>query len=168
MSTHPQQTYLARTFDDSRYDWARSRPTRRRAVLAEAALFAALVTATLVCATSTEGWSTWFFVVWTVGMLAFIPLHSLLNLGIRGVFDRSARSLDEHQQSLRDRSFTAMAWPATGLHLLAFTGAVAIVALSGHVPLALCFGFLLWLAAGLLSYWHLAWTAPEEPADADT
>ena len=28
-------------------------------------------------------------------------------------------------------------------------------------------GFLLWFAAGLLAYWHLAWTAPDEPADLD-
>lgn len=166
MSTHPQQTYLARTFDDSRYDWARGRRTRRRAVLGEVALFATLVTATLACAASPEGWSTWFFVVWTAGMLGFIPLHSLLNLGIRGVFDRSSRSMDEHQQELRERSYVAVAWPAWGLNFTAFAGAVTLVALTDEVALALCLGFLLWMTAGLLAYWHLAWTAPEEPADA--
>ena len=98
-------------------------------------------------------------------MLGFIPLHSVLNLGIRGVLDRSERSLDEHQQGLRNRSFLAMAWPATALQLAAWAGAVTLVAASGHVALALCWGFLLWLAAGLLTYWHLAWTAPDEPTD---
>ncbi|MCF6746666.1 hypothetical protein E9529_20805 [Blastococcus sp. KM273128] len=166
MSISPDQTYLARTFDDSRYDWARSRRSRRRAVLAEVALFAALVTATLVCAASPQGWSTWYFAVWTAGMFLFIPLHSLLNLGIRGVFDRSSRSMDEHQQELRERSYVAVAWPAWGLNFTAFAGAVTLVALTDEVALALCLGFLLWMTAGLLAYWHLAWTAPEEPADA--
>ncbi|SEM10494.1 hypothetical protein SAMN04515665_1314 [Blastococcus sp. DSM 46786] len=59
-----------------------------------------------------------------------------------------------------------MAWPATAMHFLAWSGGVTVVALSDHVALALCLGFLLWLAAGLLSYWHLAWTAPDED-DAD-
>ena len=166
MSTSPDQTYLARTFDDDRYAWARGRRVRRRAVLAEAALLAALVAVTVAAATTSAGWTTSFFVVWTVGMLGFIPLHSVLNLGIRGVFDRDGRSLDEHQQRLRDRSFVAVAWPTTALHFSAFTGAVAVVALTGHVALALCLGFLLWFAAGLLAYWHLAWTAPDEPDDA--
>ena len=125
------------------------------------------VLARVTAAATDAGWNTPFFIVWTVGMLAFIPLHSTLNAGIRGVFDRSVRSLDEHQQRLRDRSFTAMAWPATALHLAAWSGAVAVVGLTGHVVLGLCFGFLLWFTAGLLAYWHLAWTAPEEPADAD-
>lgn len=167
MSTPPDQTYLARTFDDGRYAWARTRTVRRRAVLAEAVMLAALAAATLLAATTDEGWTTPFFVVWTVGMLGFIPLHSVLNLGIRGVFDRDGRSLDEHQELLRERSLSAMSRPATGLHLLAWAGAVAVVALSEHVALALCWGFLLWFAAGLLAYWHLAWTAADEPADLD-
>ncbi|MCZ2857396.1 hypothetical protein [Blastococcus sp. VKM Ac-2987] len=167
MSISPDQTYLARTFDDGRYDWARSRRVRRRAVLAEAALLVALVAVTLAAATTSEGWTTWYFVAWTAGMLGFIPLHSVLNLGIRGVFDRDSRSLDEHQQRLADRSHNAMGWPSMGLSFAAWTGAVAVVALTGHVALALCLGFLLWFTSGLLTYWHLAWTAPEEPADAD-
>jgi hypothetical protein len=167
MSTPPQQTYLARTFDDGRYAWARSRRVRRRAVVAEVALFLALIAATLVSAVTDRGWTTTYYVVWTAGMLAFIPLHSVLNAGIRGLFDRSARSLDEHQQRQRDLSFVSMAWPATALHFLAWAGAVTVVGTSGHVALGLCLGFLLWLAAGLLPYWHLAWTAPDEPADVD-
>ncbi|SDE87796.1 hypothetical protein SAMN05660485_01966 [Blastococcus fimeti] len=166
MSTPPQQTYLARTFDDGRYAWARSRRVRRRAVVAEAALVAALVGATLI-ASSVSGWSTPYFVVLSVGLLGFVPLHSVLNLGIRGVYDRDDRSLDEHQQRMRERSFLAMAWPATALHFLAWAGAATVVALTEHVVPALYLGFLLWFAAGLLPYWHLAWTSPDEPADLD-
>ncbi len=167
MSISPDQTYLARTFDDGRYAWARSRRVRRRTVVAQAVLLAALVAVTLAAASTSEGWTTWYFVAWTVGMLGFIPLHSVLNLGIRGVFDRDDRSLDEHQQRLRERSHSAMGWPGTALTLAAWTGAVAVVALTDHVAMALCLGFLLWFTAGLLAYWHLAWTAPEEPTDAD-
>lgn len=127
---------------------------------------AALVVATLI-ASSDSGWSTPYFVVLAVGLLGFVPLHSVLNLGIRGVFDRDDRSLDEHQQRLRAQSFLAMAWPATALHLCAWAGAVAVVAVSGHVAPALYLGFLLWFTAGLLAYWHLAWTSPDEPADLD-
>ena len=167
MSAHPDQTYFARTLDDGRYDWTRTRRTRRRAAAAEVALLAALVAATVLAARTDAGWTTAYFVVWSVGLLAFIPLHSLLNLGIRGVFDRSTRSLDEHQQRTRERSFSAMAWPSSGLHLAAWSGAVAVAVLTPHVALALCLGFLLWFTAGLLPYWHLAWTSPEEPDDAD-
>ncbi len=167
MSISPEQTSLSRTFDDDRWTRARTRPVRRRAALAEVALLAALVAATVAAATTDDGWPAWSFVAWTVGMLAFIPLHSVLNAGIRGLFDRSGRSLDEHQQRLRDRSVVAVAWPATALHLAAWIGGVTVVGVSGHVVPALCLGFLLWFAAGLLPYWHLAWTAPDEPADAD-
>jgi hypothetical protein len=165
VSISPGQTYLARTFDDERYAWARTRRVRRRAVLAEIALFVALIAATLASAATDQGWTTTYFVVWTVGMLAFIPLHSVLNLGIRGVLDRDRRSLDEHQRRLGERSHSAMGWPSMALTFAAFAGAVAVVGLTGHVALGLCLGFLLWLAGGLLTYWHLAWTSPEEPAD---
>ena len=167
MNNSPEQTYLARTFDDGRYAWTRSRRVRRRAALAETGLVLGLIAATAAAATTSEGWTTWFFTVWTVGLLAFIPLHSVLNLGIRGVLDRSDRSLDEHQQRMRDRSFLAMAWPASALQFAAWAGAVTVVATSGHVALALCWGFLLWFTAGLLAYWHLAWTTADEPADLD-
>ncbi|MGY2084214.1 hypothetical protein [Blastococcus sp. SYSU DS0539] len=167
MSSSPDQTYLARTFDDGRWAWARSLTVRRRAVVAEAGLLTALVAVTVAAAATSEGWTTSYFLAWTVGLLAFIPLHSVLNLGIRGVFDRDARSLDEHQRRVRERSFSAMGWPSTALTFAAWTGAVAVVALTGHVEMALCLGFLLWFTAGLLAYWHLAWTAPEEPADPD-
>jgi fatty acid desaturase len=168
MSTPPQQTYLARTFDDGRYDWARSRRVRRRAVVAEVVLIAVLVAATLAGSTTASGWPRWVFVLLSAGLLAFVPLHSVLNLGIRGLYDRDGRSLDEHQQRLREQSFLAMARPATFLHLLAWAGGVAVAAWSGEVVPALYLGFLLWFAAGLLHYWHLAWTAPDEPADLDS
>jgi len=166
VSISPDQTYLARTFDDERYAWARTRTVRRRAVLAEAALLVALIAATVV-AGSTDGWSTWFFAAWSAGMLAFIPLHSVLNLGIRGVLDRDEGSLDEHQRRLGERSHSAMSRPAAALTLAAIAGAVAVVALNEHVAPALCLGFLLWFTSGLLTYWHLAWTAPVEPDDGD-
>jgi fatty acid desaturase len=165
VSISPDRTYLARTFDDERYAWARTRRVRRRAVLAEVALFVALVAATLASAATDQGWTTTYYVVWTVGMLAFIPMHSVLNLGIRGVLDRDKRSLDEHQRRLGERSHSAMGWPSSALTFAAFAGAVAVVGLTGHVALGLCLGFLLWLAGGLLTYWHLAWTSPEEPAE---
>lgn len=164
MSNRPDRTYLARTFEDDRYAWARRPVVRHRLVIAEVALLAVLVAATLAASSTDDGWTTGFFVVWTTGMLAFIPLHSLLNLGIRGVFDRSRRSLDEHQLGLRERAFARMGWPSSALTFLAWSGGVALVALTTHVVLALCWGFLLWLGAGLLPYWHLAWTAPAEPA----
>jgi hypothetical protein len=167
VSNSPAQTYLARTFDDGRYDWARRPQVRRRAVVAEAALVATLLAATLAAAGTGSGWPTWFFVLWTVGMLLFIPAHSLLNLGIRGVLDRDKRSLDEHQRRLAERSHSAVSWPSAALTFSAWAGAVTVVAVTGHVAPALCLGFLLWFTSGLLTYWHLAWTSPEEPADAD-
>ena len=161
MTTPLEHTPLARAFEDERYAWTRTVRLRRRMVLAEATLFTALVAATVLAAV-TGGWSTWFFGVWTAGMLGFIPIHSLLNVGIRGVFDRSGRSLDEHQRSLRARSQSAMSWPSGLMTLLACTCGIAIVATTDDVALGLCLAFLLWMAAGLLAYWHLAWTLEEE------
>lgn len=60
-----------------------------------------------------------------------------------------------------------MGWYSTGLHLAAWLGAVALLAVTGHTALALGLGFLLWFAAGLLAYWHLAWTLPDEHEDED-
>jgi hypothetical protein len=161
------QTSLTATFEDERYSWARTRGTRHRAVLAEAALLAALVVATLLAAGTDNGWTTSFFVVWSVGMVLFIPLHSLLNLGIRGLFDRGRHSLDEHQQGLREHSHARVGWPATALTFAAWAGGVALVTVTGHTVLALCLGFLLWFAAGLLPYWHLAWTLADEDTTED-
>ena len=162
MSTQPTDTYLARAFEDGRFSWARARNVRRRVVLAEATLLALLVAFTLAAATSDIGWSTAYSVAWSLGMLGFIPLHTVLNLGIRGLFDRSGHSLDEHQTRLRERSYSAMGWPSTALNLAAWAGGVTLVAVTGHVALALCLGFLLWFTAGLVAYWHLAWTLPDE------
>ena len=168
MSTAIEQTRLARTFDDERHAETRRRQVRRRSVVGEAALLSALVAAALSTVVTGAGWLTSFFAAWTVGMLAFIPLHSVLNLGIRGVLDRDRRSLDEHQRRLGERSLSAVAWPSTALTFAAWAGAVAAVALTDDVAPALCLGFLLWFTSGLLTYWHLAWTSPEEPdLDAD-
>ncbi|MGY1857935.1 hypothetical protein [Modestobacter sp. SYSU DS0290] len=167
MTQSPTPTHLARTFEDERYAWARRPRVRRRAVVAQAALLVALIAATLAAAGTGEGWSTWFFAAWSIGMLSFIPLHSVLSLGIRGVLDRDKRSLDEHQRRLGERSHNAMAWPSAALTFAAFSGAVTLVTLTDHVELALCLGFLLWFTSGLLTYWHLAWTSPEEPGTED-
>lgn len=161
----PEGSYLTRAFEDDRYAWTRVARTRRRIVLSEVGLVAVLVVLTLFAVTTRAGWSTWYFVVWSVGMLGFIPIHSLLNAGIRGLYDRSGRTLDEHQRRLRERSHTATGWPMTGLMLAAWTGAVAVVAITGHTALALAWGFLLWFGAGLLPYWHLGWTLPDEAAE---
>jgi hypothetical protein len=165
MTTAPDQTSLARTFEDERYAWTRTRRVRTRAVLAEAALLVALVATTLAQALTDAGWTTTYYVAWTAGMLAFIPLHSLLNLGIRGVFDRRRGSLDEHQRALREHSHSRVGWPVTALTFTAWAGGIALASGTGHTALALCLGFLLWLAAGLLPYWHLAWTLPDEEDD---
>jgi len=162
MTTAPDQTFLARAFEDGRYAWTRTHRVRTRAVLAEAALLAGLVVATVACALTDAGWTPGYFVAWTAGMLLFIPLHSLLNLGIRGVFDRGRDSLDEHQRGMRERSHARVGRPMTTLTFAAWTGGIALAAGTGHTALALCLGFLLWFAAGLLPYWHLAWTLPDE------
>ncbi len=138
---------------------------RQRLVLAEATLLAVLAVTTVLSATLGDGWSTGFFVVWMVGMLGFIPLHSLLNVGIRGLFDRSGRSLDEHQWNLRARSLSAVNWPRGALTLMALVCGIAVVAATDHVALALSLGFLLWFAAGLSASWHLAWTMAAEVND---
>ena len=164
--TRSDQTLLDRTFEDRRHAWTRTHRVRVRAVLAEVALLTALTVATVVYALTDQGWSTAFFVAWTAGMLLFIPLHSLLNLGIRGVFDRGRHSLDEHQRGMRERSHTAVGWPVSALTLAAWTGGIAVATGTGHTALALCLGFLLWFASGLLPYWHLAWTLPDEEDDA--
>ncbi|MQA17410.1 MAG: hypothetical protein GEV09_25875 [Pseudonocardiaceae bacterium] len=95
-------------------------------------------------------------------MLALLPLHSLLNAGIRGCYDRSGRTLDERQRQVRARSHEAVRWPSTTLTFAAWTGAVAVVSLTGHTRLGLATGFLLWFAASPLPYWHLGWTLADE------
>jgi hypothetical protein len=167
MSTQPDQTYLARTFEDGRYAWTRTRSVRRRVVVAEAALLTTLLVATLVAAVTAAGPTVAYLVTWTLGMVAFVPLHSCLNLGIRGLFDRSGRSLDEHQQRLREQSAGAVVLPSQGMHLLSWAGGIALLGLTGQIVLALCLAFLLWLAAWLLSYWYLGWTLPDEDAATD-
>ena len=169
MTTSSTQSTLARTFEDERYSWTRTRSTRHRAVLAEAVLLTVLVAATLAAALTDRGWTTAYFLAWTAGMLLFVPLHSLLNLGIRGVFDRGRHSLDEHQQGMREHSHARVGWPMTALTFAAWAGGIALAAGTGHTVLALCLGFLLWFTAGLLPYWHLAWTlADEDDTEDDT
>lgn len=141
MTHSPTQTYLARTFEDERYAWARHPRVRRRAVVVEVALVVALIGATLAAVAITSGWPTWFFVTWTVGMLAFIPPHSVRDLGIRGVLDRDKRSLDEHQRRLGERSQSAVAWPNAAPTFAAWAGAVTVLTLTERVTPALGLGF---------------------------
>ena len=92
--------------------------------------------------------------------MGFVP-PGLLNLGIRGLYDRSGSTIDEHQRRLRDESYIAVRWPATFLTLGAVV-AVYVAAWMGDAPRGLMAGFLLWFLAILVPYWHLAWTLPEE------
>jgi membrane protein implicated in regulation of membrane protease activity len=162
VTTPPQQTYLARTFEDDRYAWTRTRRVRRRLVVAEATLLITLMVAALVAALADVGWTTAYLAAWAVGLFGFVPLHSSLNLGIRGLFDRSGRSLDEHQRRLREQSLGAVGAPSIALHLAAWFGGILLATGTGHPDLALAMAFLLWFIAWLLSYWHLAWTMPDE------
>ncbi|WNB85529.1 hypothetical protein [Cellulomonas sp. ATA003] len=162
MTSQPAQTFLSRAVEDGRYDWTRSVRVRRRLVLAEVGLLTALLIGAVVASTTDDGWTAPYLVAWVVGMFGFIPLHSLLNTGIRCVFDRSPRSLDEHQRRLREQSTAAIQWPGAVLTALALVGAVGLAELTGHTTLGLGVGFLLWFAATLLAYWHLAWTLPDE------
>jgi hypothetical protein len=159
----PDPGFLARAFEDDQHAWTRTRRARHRAVLAEVGLLLALVLLVLWAASTEDGWqSTAFAVLWLVGMMAFIPLHSLLNAGIRGLFDRRLRTLDEHQRRLRFESVDRMHWPSQVLTLAASACGIAVVAVTGHTALGLILAFHLWFAAGLLPYWRLSWTLPEE------
>jgi len=158
----PGDSHLARLFEDDRWAWTRRRSLRRRLVVAEAGLLTALALLTLWAAGTDGGWSTGYTVAWCAGMLAFLPLHSLLNSGIRGVFDRSPRTLDEHQRGLRAQAYADVGWGAYSLTLAAWTCGIAVVSITGHTALGLCLAFVLWFAAGLLPYWRLSWTMPEE------
>jgi len=161
--TRPDPGLLARMFEDDQHAWTRTRQARRRSVLAEAVLLAALLALVLWTAGTTTGWTTGFAVAWCVGMLAFVPLHSMLNLGIRGVYDRRVSSLDEHQQRLRVEAAAAAGVASGALTLAAWTVGIAVVSVTGHTAPALCAAFLLWGAACLMPYWRLAWTMPDEP-----
>lgn len=161
----PRGGRLTAAFDDDRFAFTRVARTRRGLVVAEAALLGVLGVVTAVTVATDAGWTTWHVVTWTVALLAFIPVHSLLNAGIRGLYDRSGRSLDEHQRQVRAQSYEAVRWPSYALTLAAWAGAVAVTSVTDDTQPALAVGFLLWFAASLLSYWHLAWTMPgEDPA----
>jgi hypothetical protein len=86
----------------------------------------------------------------------------VLNSGIRGVFDRSPRTLDEHQRRLRASAYAAVGWGNYALTFAAWTCGIAVVAITGHTGLGLALSFVIWFSAGLLPYWRLAWTMPEE------
>ena len=163
----PENSSLARLFEDDRWAWTRRRRLRRQLAVAEAGLLGALGLLTLWAASTDDGWTTAFTVAWCVGMLAFIPLHSVLNSGIRGVFDRSPRTLDEHQRGLRVSAYAEAGWSGYALTLAAWTCGIALVAVTGHTALGLALGFVLWFAAGLTPYWRLAWTMPEEDSSTD-
>lgn len=154
-------TGLTATFEDERYAWTRRRSTRRTAVTAEVVLLLAM-TAAAVAVAFGVGAVVPFVVVWTVGFVAFIPLHAVVNLGVRGVFDRRESTLDEVQRTMRDASSAAVQPLRVGLGLVSVLAAVA-VALHAPVPTqAYALGFVLWFATWLLSTWHLAWTLPDE------
>lgn len=167
MKTIDQHSSLTRTFDDQRYAWTRTRRLRRRLVAAEAMLLGALTLVVLVASITTEEPHTTALLMVAVGLLVFVPLHSLLNLGIRGLFDRGRATLDEHQRRIRERSASATWTANAALTLAAWLGGVAVVSATGHTTLSLFLGFLLWLAAGLLTYWHLAWTLPDETLETE-
>jgi hypothetical protein len=76
--------------------------------------------------------------------------------------DRYAWTLDEHRRRLRAESVAQVGVASGGLTSAAWAGGTAVVALTGHTALALCMGFLLWMAAGLLPSWRLGWSMPEE------
>jgi len=157
-------TDLAATFEDDRYAWARRRPVRRAGVTGEAVLMGALALAALAAGHGVLG-SGVFAVVWVVGLVLFIPLHSVVNLGVRGLYDRREASLDEVQRTQRDRSAAATHWPRLLLSLLAVLVAVqTATGADGASAGAAAFsvGFVLWFASWLTSTWHLAWTLPEE------
>lgn len=164
----PRGGYLADAFDDDRFAFTRVARNRRGLVVAEAALLGVLAVTTAVAAATEAGRTTWYVVIWTLALLAFIPVHSLLNAGIRGLYDRSGRSLDEHQRQVRAQSYEAVRWPSYALTLAAWAGAVAMTFVTDDTELALALGFLLWFAASLLSYWHLAWTMPSEDETSTT
>jgi len=52
------------------------------------------------------------------------------------------------------------------LTFAAWTCGIATVAVTGHTTLGLGLSFVLWSAAGLLPYWRLSWTLPEEDTSA--
>jgi hypothetical protein len=158
----PEDSHLARIFEDEGLAWTRRRGLRRRLVVAEAGLLAALALLTLWTAGSEQGWTTAYTIAWCVGMLGIIPLHSMLNAGIRGVFDRSPRTLDEHQRGLRAHAYADVGWGSYALTLSAWTCGIAVVAITDHTGLGMALAFVLWFSAGLLPYWRLAWTMPEE------
>ena len=126
----------------------------------------ALTASALWSASTDDGWGIGYTVAWCVGMLAFIPLHSMLNLGIRGLYDRKTRTLDEHQRRLRVESAAQAGVASAALTCAAWTTGIAVVAVTGHTDLGFGVAFLLWGAACLLPYWHLGWTLPEECASA--
>lgn len=167
MNTIEHGTTLTRAFDDQRFSWTRTRRIRRRLVAAEVTLLATLTLVVLGASTAPKVLQTPSLILVAVGLFAFIPTHSLLNLGIRGLFDRRTGSLDEHQRSLRERSASATRWGNATLTLTAWVGGVALVSATGHTVLGLYLGFLLWFASGLLAYWHLAWTLPDEVLETD-
>jgi hypothetical protein len=63
---------------------------------------------------------------------------------------------------MRERSHARVGRPMTALTSAAWTGGIALAASTGHTAPALRLGLLLWFAAGLLPYRHLAWTLPDE------
>lgn len=160
-TTRSRTTGLAATFEDERYAWARRRAVRRRAVSVEAALVGFLVGVPLVSTMSALSGLV-PVVLWVAACLVFIPVHSVVNLGVRGVFDRREATLDEVQRSMRDTAAAAVTRYRDVLGLLAFVAAALVTWRGGGVGSGLAVGFALWFTSGLLSTWYLAWTLPDE------
>ncbi|MBC3763651.1 hypothetical protein ACUN7V_07025 [Quadrisphaera oryzae] len=154
-------TGLAATFEDERYTWTRRRTVRRAAVGVEAAVVGFLTGVPLVAALGgADGAAP--VVCWVAACLVFIPVHSVVNLGVRGVFDRRETTLDEVQRAMRDAATSAVNPLRVVLGLLAVVAAVLVAQHGGGTASGLAVGFALWFASWLLSTWHLAWTLPDE------
>jgi hypothetical protein len=156
---------LEEIMNDERYPQTRTRRARRRNVVLEAVLLTAL---TAAFALPLPGdWAT-RVVVLVVGFVAFVPLHAQLNLGIRGVFDLRRSALDEHQFMLRAYASDATRWWAHGLTLLLLVASLATVALTDDLFRAFGTGYVLWMVAGLLPSWWLAWQLGDEEAEPES
>lgn len=152
---------LAATFEDERYAWTRQRTVRRTAVAVEAALVGFLAGVPLVTAMSGPG-TVLPVALWVAACVAFIPVHSVVNLGVRGVFDRRKASLDEVQRTMRDTATAAVTPYRIALGLVAVVAAVLVAVHGAGTASGLAVGFAVWFASWLMSTWHLAWTLPDE------
>lgn len=160
-SRSDRRSGLAATFEDERYSWTRRRSVRRTAVAVEVALVGFLAGVPLVSGMGGPG-TVLPVALWVAACLAYIPVHSVVNLGVRGVFDRREATLDEVQRTMRDAASAAVNPARVVLGLLAVLVAVLVAVHGGGTGSGLAVGFALWFASWLLSTWYLAWTLPDE------